>query len=310
MLAYRITDDAVTVFINGVPTTIVKGHRFFDKVCMLIRHGAPEDSIIDAIEASKATVRYTAGIPDLVWGIENQTATYKGEALPQSLIERMKTCLSASTPIGYLEAFIQRLWANPSRKSREQLFQFLEHKNLPITARGTFLGYKSVRPDMTDHHTGKFSNQIGNILVMPRRDVDDDSNQGCSAGWHVGSLSYATTFGGEDRIVVVVEVDPADVVSVPTDCNFQKLRTCKYTVVAKYEGPLPESHVDDSSAPYNDTDELEYDNEFEIEEAQEAVADAQRLVEEARSDSEQATMRTQQALLALEAAQGSLDNLT
>jgi hypothetical protein len=35
-----------------------------------------------------------------------------------------------------------------------------------------------------------------------------------------------------------VEINPADVVSIPTDCNFQKLRTCKYKVVAEHELPL------------------------------------------------------------------------
>jgi len=32
--------------------------------------------------------------------------------------------------------------------------------------------------------------------------------------------------------LLLVEFDPQDAVSVPTDCTFQKLRVCKYTVVA------------------------------------------------------------------------------
>jgi hypothetical protein len=34
---------------------------------------------------------------------------------------------------------------------------------------------------------------------------------------------------------MIVEINPADVVSIPTDCQFQKLRTCKYKVVGEYE---------------------------------------------------------------------------
>jgi hypothetical protein len=69
---------------------------------------------------------------------------------------------------------------------------------------------------------------------------------------------------------VLVEIDPADVVSIPTDCNFQKLRTCRYKVVAEYERPLSEQvyqsrfsteHDDDVEEEWDDDDlcpECEY----------------------------------------------------
>ena len=88
---------------------------------------------------------------------------------------------------------------------------------------------------------------------MTRNNVCDDHNQGCSVGFHAGSLQYASTFGGGESILLIVEIDPADVVSVPSDCNCQKLRTCKYTVVAKYDGPLPEHYTKDAASAY-DTD--------------------------------------------------------
>ena len=53
---------------------------------------------------------------------------------------------------------------------------------------------------------------------------------------------------------MIVEISPADVVSVPHDCDCQKLRTAKYKVVAHHETietPLREVLVDD----YWDEDE-------------------------------------------------------
>lgn len=47
---------------------------------------------------------------------------------------------------------------------------------------------------------------------------------------------------------MIVEIDPADVVSVPHDCDCQKLRTTKYKVVSHHETierPLQEALVDD-----------------------------------------------------------------
>ena len=44
---------------------------------------------------------------------------------------------------------------------------------------------------------------------------------------------------------MVVEIDPRDVVSVPLDCNQQKLRTAKYKVVAHFEKKLKEPMCDE-----------------------------------------------------------------
>ena len=54
-----------------------------------------------------------------------------------------------------------------------------------------------------------------------------------------------------------VEIDPRDVVSVPLDCDQQKLRTAKYKVVAHFEKKLEEPMCDD----YGDYDEDWQDEE-------------------------------------------------
>ena len=142
--------------------------------------------------------------------------------------------------------------ANPSRRAVNELYSFLSHKNLPITDSGTFLAYKSVRSDYTDHHTGEFSNALGSVLEMPRNAVCDNAGQGCSDGFHAGSLQYASSFGGDGSVLLIVEIDPADVVSIPSDCSCQKLRTCKYKVVSLYAGLLPEHHAKSAERAYEE----------------------------------------------------------
>jgi hypothetical protein len=44
---------------------------------------------------------------------------------------------------------------------------------------------------------------------------------------------------------MVVEINPKDVVSVPNDCNCQKLRTAKYKVVDHYKTKLADNYCDD-----------------------------------------------------------------
>jgi hypothetical protein len=55
--------------------------------------------------------------------------------------------------------------------------------------------------------------------------------------------------------MVIVEVDPADVVSVPHDCNNQKLRTAKYAVIAEFERPLDNDFSDEYNTTVEDEDE-------------------------------------------------------
>jgi hypothetical protein len=55
----------------------------------------------------------------------------------------------------------------------------------------------------------------------------------------LGSHEYANSFKGSGRMLVV-KINPKDVVSVPGDCSHQKLRTCRYEVIAEEGRKLDE----------------------------------------------------------------------
>jgi hypothetical protein len=153
---------------------------------------------------------------------------------------------------------------NPSMQSQKELYDFLEHEHLPITEDGHFLAYKAVRGDFKDKYKGVFDNSVGNIVKMQRAKVDDNRSRGCSDGLHAGALNYVAGYGSVehgDRIVIV-KINPRDVVSVPSDCNCEKLRTCQYEVVGEYQGELlkPLYKADFSQDEYEDEDENYSDN--------------------------------------------------
>lgn len=158
--------------------------------------------------------------------------------------------------------FITKLNLNPSARAVNELYTFLEHKFLPLTDNGNFLAYKALRDDYTDVHTGKFDNSVDNVLEMPRNKVDDNKEVGCSYGFHAGTLEYARGFRPCNGKLVVVEINPADVVSIPTDCECQKLRTCKYKVVSEYEVPLEDlAYESRFTTDYDDDVDREWDDE-------------------------------------------------
>ena len=273
-ITYIITPEGVTVFSNGQSYTLSSTHGNFNAVIDAIRNKESAETIVDLLNPRVALTKYLGE----KFEVGENTVKFNGEEVHGTLVQRIIECHRDNLPVEPLLRFFENLEDNPSFSARTELYDFLAHRNMPITPDGCFLAYKSVRPDFTDHHTGKFSNRVGTVLEMERRKVDDDRNNGCSYGFHAGSLEYATTFGGNDRKVLVVKINPADVVSVPTDCDCQKLRTARYEVVDLYNGPLRNTIADDSNLyededEYGSTDTVSVSNIDRIEDALESIRD-------------------------------------
>ena len=155
------------------------------------------------------------------------------EAVNKTIATRLMEFANDKLPIEPIVNFWKKLRSNPSDDSKEQLFGFLEANYHPITPEGNFLAYKKVTSQdgkLVDTHSKSMDNSIGKVVEMKREKVDVDRNNACSHGLHVASWQYAQSFGG--NVLVEVLVDPADVVAVPLDYDQQKMRTCKYKVVA------------------------------------------------------------------------------
>jgi hypothetical protein len=274
--AFILTENSLTVSLEGKTYTINSGHPSWRQAIESLKR-KDYQSLKDLISVKKAFSAFTG---DKVKVIDNQVF-FNGEPIHNYLSEKILSFMEKGLPHESLIKFLERLMANPSRRAINELYAFLSHKNLPITDAGTFLAYKSVRSDYTDHYSGNFNNSIGNTLEMTRNNVCDDHNQGCSVGFHAGSLQYASSFGGRESVLLIVEIDPADVVSVPSDCECQKLRTCKYKVVAKYDGPLPEHYTKDAQSAYDpqdDSDYEKYDDDLDWDEDKESDDESEEQV--------------------------------
>ena len=236
---YIITDETITAVINEKSYTLRRDHANAKMVINAIAEGRAEGDVEKLMDISKALNAYLGNSVE----VKDGSVYHRGEVVDECIAKRILNFMEEDLPVEPMTRFLENLYNNPSHNSRAQLYRFLEHKNMPITPDGCFLAYKSVDQDYMDHHTSKFSNRVGQVLSIPRRGVDDNPENGCSYGFHAGSLEYASSFGGGDRRVVIVKINPEDVVSVPNDCEFQKLRTAKYEVVANYAGPLPKTYA-------------------------------------------------------------------
>lgn len=156
---------------------------------------------------------------------------YNGEAVSGLLGERIVKMANLGLSVDSLIAFLKNLSDNPSSRAVEELYGFLESSKLPITEDGCFLAYKSVNSDYTDSYTGKISNAVGETVTMPRNKVNDNRDQTCSYGLHFAAHEYAEGFGSPDSPMMVLKINPRDVVSIPSDYNNQKGRCCEYYVL-------------------------------------------------------------------------------
>jgi hypothetical protein len=179
--------------------------------------------------------------------IEGGVVKYNGCPIDNYATRKALDFAAEGLPYMPILAFIHNVMQNPSYRAVTELYQFLEVGNLPLTADGHFLAYKKVREvegKLVDIYTGKIDNSVGETIEVPRNQVDEDPDRTCSFGLHVCSHTYLPHFGvsGFDK-VVVVKVNPADVVAVPRDYNNAKMRVCKYQVMSILEGYTENANI-------------------------------------------------------------------
>ena len=256
MIPYILTDNSLTVVANGKSLTMDKTNPAFGEAKKALLN-EEWDRVENLFDTSKAVEDFAQGNIRVTEG----EVFYKDRPVHNHVVGRILDFMSNGEPYKPLLRFLEKLMINPSRRAVNELYAFLEHKNMPLTPDGNFIAYKGVRDDYTDWHSGKFSNNIGDVNEMPRNSVCDDANQGCSSGFHAGSYEYAKNYGNGGHLMIV-EIDPSDVVSVPLDCDCQKLRTTKYKVIAhsekKLEKPLCEEYGD-----YEDYENDEYTDSYD-----------------------------------------------
>ena len=259
---YLIQGSNIVVVIDSKPHTVSKTHPTYEKVKEAIKAGAWDD-LRDIIEPKQVVLNYGKGNVS----VQGEQLFWKGKPLHDTLASRMIEMLKEDFPIEPMVNFMENKSQNSSNRSVTELYGFMEKGNMPITPDGCFLAYKKVKSNYMDVHSGTVLNKPAYLMTqeekdslataamgkkqevtveiingvttvsMPRNEVNDDKDQTCSEGLHFCSEGYLENFSG-DRIVIL-KINPRDVVSIPSDYKDTKGRTCRYEVIG--EVPLDTS---------------------------------------------------------------------
>lgn len=264
----------VTVFHDDLeePLVATSEHARYDEIIDRLYNPDSEAITADEIEglfdASAFVAQSFSEITERVT-VSNGRVYYDGDEVHGEIAEHLIRALGEDDDHATaLALFLDKLYQNPNEHSREQLYAWLSaNDGFTIDSSGNIVGYKGVTADGLSKFAGKaivdgeaiegnVPNRVGSTISTPRSEVEHDPAVGCAPGLHVGTWDYASSWGAGGKVLTVL-VNPRDVVSVPTDCEAQKMRTSRYYVTAECESPIPFAVYETGE------DDLAYDEDWD-----------------------------------------------
>lgn len=256
--------ENLTLFVDGEMYVASESHpnwSIIKRMVVLDR----DESVVDYFDVPKSVERRLSAITERI-SFDGESLFFDGDEVDNSLtkqiVRHLKEGVEDWKP---LVAFMDKVAQNPQEHSREQLYDFLAHHDITITKDGDIVGYKSVRFSDSDdgdyksinagtafvngeRKEGQIPQSVGDVVTMPRSEVAFDPSQGCSTGLHVANWNYANTWANHDAVLKVA-VNPRDVVSVPSDSSWEKVRVCRYEIIGiaseEIKSPVDSYDVDE-----------------------------------------------------------------
>ena len=260
-----------TVTLNGQPHLFDPSHPHYTSLIQCV-HAGDADEFVNLLNTGLQVENWSHGDFEFAEGI----LLFEGEQVAKDPTNRIVECMQQGFPHEFMLNYLTNLYDNVSERAVQESYKWSSHKGLPITEDGMLVGYKGVRTyagetiqgkngeikegDLVDIYTGNsFRNNVGDTASMKRRQVCDDHTQGCDTGLHVGTYDYACNWAGNTGVVVLVKFNPKDIVSVPSDCNCEKMRVSSYEVISVAREQLEEAvySEDDYDDQEDYLDELE-----------------------------------------------------
>jgi len=261
-------NNSYTVVINGEVYNFTADHLSYDCLVQALRD-KDTDAFLSNISFEDSFENWSCGN----FKFENE-AIYRGnEKLPTVISDRVIDMINEKFDVDPMLKFIDNLYYSGDFRVVNELFSFMIHKNLPITDEGNLIAWKGVKKhsgesftdyagrivyagDLVDCWTGTMRNNPGDVNIMERHQVENNPNNPCGPGLHCGELSYAQ--GWARDAILMVEVNPADVVSIPIDSSCKKMRSRQIKVLSVYNDKLNE--VEELKSVVTSSEEVDDDD--------------------------------------------------
>lgn len=278
MIKYKFLDvdgsQFLTVYPEDGPALVAssESHPNFDTLVDKARAG--DESVYQDFDPSRKAAEGFQRVSERVT-VRDGVVYFDGDPVDNALTRHILAFMEGGEDdFMPLVNFFEKVASNPEPHSREQLYRWLSKHDFPITEDGDIVAYKGVRAlgdgryTSISHgtavvdgvtHAGAIPNAVGSVVEMPRSQVQHDPTVGCHKGLHAGTWNYAHSFA--QGATMTVSINPRDVVSVPTDCDDQKVRVCRYTVTDIVEVPHTKPVLRNDYEDFDEDDPFGYDDE-------------------------------------------------
>ncbi len=235
LMNYVLTDKSVVLCYKDKLVPVPAENPMYAQIRKALKLGKT-DGLEDMLDVAKRLKKHSSGR----FYMKDGEVFADGMVMPSTLSKRVLSFADADLPVEPLLKFWENLVQNPSESSRNELYAFLEVNHVPLTEDGCFIAYKKIRADFKDIYTGTIDNSVGAKPKVDRSRVDPNRQNTCSTGLHVAAFNYAKySYGSQNEPLVLVKVNPKDVVTVPPDYHEQKMRVCEYEVLEVFDGNNP-----------------------------------------------------------------------
>jgi hypothetical protein len=226
-----VSKEQITLIFSEDTAVIDNSNPKFAEILQLCKDGKYAEAA--ALATIKDQINQTFDGDIRVVGGE---VIYDGKPLHNVMCERILDIMREGLDATGLVKFLENLMQNPSYTAVQELYLFLEANQIPITEDGHFLAWKKIRNNWKDIHSNSVDYSVGATPSMKWNQVDPDREKTCSYGLHCAGWDYLPHFGsnGDSDRIVIVKVNPADVIAVPNDYGNAKMRVCKMEVLREY----------------------------------------------------------------------------
>ena len=224
-IPYVLQTDYISVLLNGKSYQATKGQPTFKQLHRALERG--QWSRVPKL------VNFTAQMAERTHGKVDVTADgvfYKGQKVDNSLSAKILELIEHGKSVGSWLRFMNNLYQQGDVNTVNRVYDWVNSGRYAITSDGCIVGYKVVRPNYTDKHTGTVDNHIGTRPLMARSEVDPSEFVECGRGYHVCTRGYIHGFYHKGDHIMLVKVNPADVVASPLNFGYRKFRCWTYEV--------------------------------------------------------------------------------
>jgi hypothetical protein len=233
-----ITQDSIVIILHGEVFTIKRDRgKIFDRVVEAVEAGNYDE--IPSIVSPKDLLDKV----HLTFDENTGQIFFEDYLLKTNLTDRIYQYWENEVPYEPLLNLLRKIMSHKKERSymQEDLFDFLEYNDLPITEDGCFLAYKNTNSDGSPPYQtdSNIRYEVGKEVVELAAKDNYDRGACNGAGLYFGNRKYwgsnwnGKEWGGNGRMFLV-KIDPRDVVSIPNNYNDGKAKCWKLKVVKEF----------------------------------------------------------------------------